>query len=252
MPIFKNLIKSAMLRVIRLIEPHCDYYLGRSNPFNPFINPIVGVRTPQPCEINAEEVWAFGMDKIQIGLTQLISKEVYQQKLEGAIAEVGVFRGINASVLNYFFPDRRLFLFDTFEGFDPRDIEIENGLGFEVSEYPGRTFTKTNTGLVMSRLSHKENIIIRKGWFPESAIGLEDETFCYVFLDANLYHPIYKGLHWFYERLTSGGYIVVDLYNWEEYPGPKKAVCDFSKEIGINYIPIPDRTGCVVFCKPLS
>ena len=236
---------------MRLIEPHCDYYLAHSNPFYPFINPVVGIRNPQPCKINPEDVWAFGNDKVQIGLTQLISQEVYQQKIEGAIAEVGVFRGINASVMNHFFPDRRLYLFDTFEGFDPRDLEADKRLGFDTSKYPRRTYTNTKTELVMSRMFHKENVTIRKGWFPDSVTGLEDETFCYAFLDANLYQPIYNGLHWFYPRLANGGFIVVDLYNWDEYPGTRKAVCDFSREVGISYIPIPSRTGSVVFGKPL-
>jgi O-methyltransferase len=191
------------------------------------------------------------MDKIQIGLEQLISQEVYQQNIEGAIAEVGVYRGINASVMNHFFPDRKLYLFDTFKGFDPRDLEVEKRLGFNPSEYPRRDLGYTNIDIVMSRMPHKENIIVRKGWFPETAVGLEDETFCFVFLDTNLYQPVYEGLHWFYPRLANGGFIVVDLYNWDEFPGTRKAVCDFSREVGISYIPIPSRTGCVAIGKPL-
>ncbi len=251
MDIHKVLVKKALLKLMRLIEPHCEYYLARGNQFYPFINPVVGIRISQPCEINPKEAWAFGMDKIQIGMAQLMSHEVYQQNLEGAIAEVGVFRGINASVMNHFFPDRRFYLFDTFEGFDPRDLEADKRLGYNTNEYPRRDFTDTNIELVMSRMPHKENIIVRKGWFPDSAVGLEDETFCFVFLDANLYQPTYKGLHWFYPRLVNGGFIIVDLYNWEEYPGPRKAVCDFSREVGISYIPIPSRTGSVAIGKPL-
>ena len=249
MTLHENLAKSALLKVMRLVEPHCHYYLARSNKFYPFVNPIVGIRTSQACKSDPTRVWAFGLDKVQIGMTQLISHEVYRQNIEGAVAELGVFRGFNASVMNHFFPDRKLYLFDTFEGLDPRDTEADERLGYNTRHI--RDFSDTNVELVMSKMSHKENIIVRKGWFPDSAVGLEDETFSYVFLDANLYQPMHEGLHWFYPRLTNGGYIVVDLVNWGEYPGPRKALHDFAREVGISYVPIPSMTGSAVIGKPL-
>jgi O-methyltransferase len=72
----------------------------------------------------------------------------------------------------------------------------------------------------------------------------------FVFIDTDLYQPIYEGLYWFYPRLSHGGFIVVDDYNWNDYPGARKAVGDFSKEAGICFIPIPNTTGSVVFGKP--
>jgi hypothetical protein len=43
----------------------------------------------------------------------------------GSVAECGVFRGHFASHLNVCFSGRKLYLFDTFEGFHTRDIEYE-------------------------------------------------------------------------------------------------------------------------------
>lgn len=248
MDLHKRLIKSALLKLMRLIEAHSDYYLARSNKFHPFVNPIVGIRTSQALEAGQKELWAYGLDKVQHGMTQLMSHEVYRQNIEGAIAELGVFQGFNASVMNYFFPDRKLYLFDTFEGFDPRDLEADEQLGYNTSSY--HDFSNTNIDLVMSRMLHKENVIVRKGWFPDSAVGLEEETFCFVIIDADLYQPIYEGLHWFYPRLVKGGCIIVDDFNWDDYPGAKKAVHDFSREFDISYIPIPNATGSVVIGKP--
>lgn len=249
MALHKKLVKSVLLKLMKLIEARSDYYLAHNNKFHPFVNPIVGIRTPQPCELDPNEVWAYGVDKVQHGMTQLISHEVYQHNIEGAVAELGVFRGFNASVMNHFFPDRKLYLFDTFKGFDQRDLEAEEQYGYNIKNYDD--FSDTNIELVMSKMSHKKNVIVRKGWFPDSAAGLEDECFCFVSIDADLYQPIYEGLHWFYPRLAKGGYIVVDDFNWSDYPGAKKAVHDFSREAGISYIPIPNTTGSVVIGKPL-
>jgi O-methyltransferase len=202
------------------------------------------------CNLKPEEKWAYGMDKVRHGTTQLISNEIYQKNINGAIAELGVYKGFNASVLNYFFPDRKLYLFDTFSGFDSRDLEVEEQLGFKTGSY--HDFSDTNIELVLSKMSQKENIIIRKGWFPESAIGLENEKFCFVTIDTDLYKPVYEGLCWFYPRLEEGGYIIVDDYNWNEYRGVKEAVHKFSREFSISYIPIPNATGSIVIGKPLK
>ena len=245
----KNLVKSALLKAMRLIEAHTDYYISRGNQFYPFVNPIVGIRAPRTCKLDPKEAWAYGVDKVQHAMTQFMSQEVYRHNIQGAIAELGVFRGFNASVMNHFFPDRKLYLFDTFEGFDPRDLEVEATLGYDTKRY--HDFRDTSIDVVMSKMPHKENIIVRRGWFPDTAVGLEEETFCFVTLDADLYQPIYEGLHWFYPRLAKGGYIVVDDFNWDDYPGTRKAVCDFSREVGISYIPIPNATGSVAIGKPL-
>ena len=223
--------------------------MARGNEFHPFINPIAGIRTSQPCELNPKEAWAYGMDKVQHGLMQLTSYEIYQRNIKGAIAEIGTYHGFYASVMNYFFPDRKMYLFDTFQGFDRRDLEVEEKLGFNTKDYDD--FSDTSRELIMAKMIHKQNVMIREGWFPESAAGLEGETFCFVFIDADLYQPIYEGLHWFYPKLSNGGYIVVDDYNWNDYPGAKKAVEDFSKEVGVGFIPIPNTTGSVIFGKPL-
>lgn len=247
---YKRLVKSAALRLMRWIEPRCPYYLSRDNEYHPFVNPLVGIRAPQPCHLDTEEVWAYGLDKIQVALTQFASQEIYQWNIEGAIAELGVFRGYNASVMNYLFPDRKLYLFDTFKGFDPRDLSEDAQLGYDITKYR-RDFGSTSVDAVLSKMFYRHNVIVRKGRFPESSVGLEHERFCFVFLDANLYRPMFEGLHWFYPRLAGGGYIVADLFNWDVYPGAKKAVRDFCRDVGVSYVPIPNRTGSVVIGKPL-
>ena len=60
-------------------------------------------------------------------------------------------------------PDRKLYLFDTFEGFDVRDKhEYDNDM------LNAHAFRDTSTTLVLSKMV-AENVIIRKGYFPETA-----------------------------------------------------------------------------------
>ena len=53
-------------------------------------------------------------------------EELKKSSIPGSLAEVGVYRGNSAKVLNSLCPERDLYLFDTFSGFDEKDCESEN------------------------------------------------------------------------------------------------------------------------------
>jgi O-methyltransferase len=53
---------------------------------------------------------------------RLASERIMHRQVPGAIAELGVYKGEMAAVLNRLFPDRKLYLFDTFEGFSENDL----------------------------------------------------------------------------------------------------------------------------------
>jgi Macrocin-O-methyltransferase (TylF) len=47
------------------------------------------------------------------------------EHVAGSIAELGVYKGTTAKLLHELLPGRTLWLFDTFEGFDARDLPGE-------------------------------------------------------------------------------------------------------------------------------
>lgn len=55
-----------------------------------------------------------------------IADRVEATNVPGSIAELGTYRGDFAWQMNARFPKRTLYLFDTFEGFDARDIAAEH------------------------------------------------------------------------------------------------------------------------------
>ncbi|MDR1248403.1 MAG: TylF/MycF family methyltransferase [Treponema sp.] len=183
-------------------------------------------------------------DIVRYQMLKLISDEINEKKLIGCVAELGVYKGDFAKRINRQFPERKLYLFDTFEGFDERDVEIEK----KFDTYARKNdFRNNNTVLVMKKMKHKKECIIKKGWFPETAENLE-ERFVFVSIDTDLFAPTYMGLKYFYERLEEGGYIFVHDYNGKLY-GAKEAVQKFSKEHNIPYVPLSDLCGSVVFSK---
>lgn len=158
---------------------------------------------------------------------------VLEQKLEGNVAECGVFRGEFAYYINKYFPEKKLYLFDSFEGFGKSDIEIERKHGKE-GFLEGKynhvgMFSDTSEQLVLNKVPHPERCILKKGFFPETAKDVQDK-FCFVMLDMDLYQPMLAGLHFFYDKMVSGGVILLHDYFERKLPGVKEAVEKFEME----------------------
>lgn len=185
------------------------------------------------------------LDYIRLSTLELVSNEINKNKLEGNVAELGVYKGKFARYLNLYFPDRILYLFDTFEGFDERDVEKEKQKSFSSGD---QDFSNTSVDAVMKLMPNPGQCRPVKGFFPESANGIEDQ-FVFVSLDADLYEPIYHGLQFFYPKLVRGGYIFVHDFNNDSYKGSRKAVEKFCSEENINFVPLPDAGGSAVICK---
>jgi hypothetical protein len=69
-------------------------------------------------------------DIVRHEVLKLVIAEIYRREVPGCVAELGVYKGDFAKRNNIHFPDRKLFLFDTFDGFDERDVSIETGKGY--------------------------------------------------------------------------------------------------------------------------
>lgn len=192
-------------------------------------------RIPMPSEFNY----------IRVSTLELVAEEIYNKNVPGAVAELGVYQGDFARCIHDLFPDRHLYLFDTFEGFLEEDIAIERENLYSDGK---QNFSDTAVDLVLSKMKNPENCIIKKGYFPDSLEGLEDK-FALVSIDADLYKPIYEGLDYFYPRLSMGGYIFVHDYNNSGYKGAKKAVWDYCNVRNISYVPISDPWGSVIITK---
>jgi O-methyltransferase len=172
-----------------------------------------------------------------------------KEKVQGAFAELGVYRGESAKILHMMDPKRLFFLFDTFEGFGAKDLEGETG---KAATYTTRNFADTSLEKVRKELGDSPNLVFCPGRFPESAISQmssdKDQQFALVNIDADLYKPIKFGLEYFYPRMAKGGVILVHDYN-EKWPGALQAVDEFIAEAGETLVTVPDLEGTVMVIK---
>ncbi len=167
--------------------------------------------------------------------TSAFAREVYEMQIEGAVAEAGVYKGDYSKLLNLLFPDRKLYLFDTFEGFSEEMVTVKDDKT-EVERYVGK-LSDTSEKLVLSKLAFPQNAVIRKGFFPKTAEGIEDK-FCFVMLDMDMYEATKAGMDFFWEKVVPGGVIFVHDYYW--YEGVHKAVEEFCLKNNIAYYTMTD------------
>jgi len=184
-------------------------------------------------------------DQIRLSTLELVSYEIHKNNLKGNVAELGVYKGKFARYINQYFPDRSFYLFDTFEGFDNRDVTGERQQRFSSGT---QDFSDTSIESVLKQMPFANKCIPVKGFFPQSAKDVED-NFVFVSIDADLYDPIFSGLRFFYPKLVTGGYIFIHDFNNDNYRGARKAVEQFCFEQKIGFVPIPDFGGSSIITK---
>jgi len=185
-------------------------------------------------------------DKIRISAMELCAHEIISNKIPGNVAEFGVYKGKFAAKINEAFSDRDLYLFDSFNGFDPEQKKFDKNRGLLGNL--GQDFFGVTIEEVMTKMKYPQNCIIKKGFFAQTTKGLE-EDFSFVSIDADLYEAIKEGLEYFYPRLSKRGYIFVHDYNNENWAGVKKAIYEFCEQNSISFTPLPDAHGTAVITK---
>lgn len=187
-------------------------------------------------------------DYVRIKCFELVVKEIRKRKLKGAVAEAGVFRGEFAQYINHAFPDSKLYLFDTFEGFNASEAlnEVRNG---NATDSFIEAYKNTDIKIVLDRMTYLDNVIIRQGFFPQTAEGIKEE-FIFSSIDMDFEESIYEGIKYFYPKTVEGGYIFVHDYN-SSLRGVEKAIDRYEREVGIvlHKMPICDANGTLVICK---
>jgi len=172
-------------------------------------------------------------------------ERIKKEDIPGSLAELGVYKGQTARIIHTMEPSRPFHLFDTFEGFPGKDLAGESG---DAATYTTEHFSDTTAEKVRRYIGGNRNVIIHKGYFPESAAGLENETYAFVTMDADLYKPTKEGLAYFYPRLAPGGVIIIHDYDvkWE---GIIRALDEFAATIPESIIPVADRDCSVMIIK---
>ena len=174
-------------------------------------------------------------DRVRHATMALALERIRSESIPGSIAELGVYRGYVSRFLHEQIPERKLYLFDTFDGF---------------RDHADNRFRNTSVEIVKERLKNLDNVEFRIGLFPDTARGLEHETFSFVLFDADKYDVAMASFAFFYPRLSRGGYFFLHDFNSNESDwGVSKAARDFLRGKPESIVEIPDICGTALFRK---
>jgi hypothetical protein len=175
------------------------------------------------------------------------AKQILNDSIEGDIAELGVYRGNSAAILAFYARRyrRKLYLIDTFEGFDRGDL---------VGEDKSNKVEFADTSLDYVReVVGNESVRFVQGRFPLSITPeLNKSRFCLVHIDCDLYRPAKAGLEFFYPRLSPGGLLIVHDYANPYWVGIKRGVDEFCDTIPEKPVIFCDKSGTAIIRKSLT
>ena len=235
--------------VIQPPQKHYEYpydciVIAASKDENEEINLILHNVGVSPDKINKLSSYTSDLEKeadtqLRSNWVTFFAKHIAHIGVSGNVAECGVYRGNFASVLNKVFNTQKLYLFDSFEegGFCDRDMAYYENCQNERVKWVLEKYNSNSIDDVMAQMTYPENVIIKKGWVPDTFVGVDD-TFCFVNLDMDMYDSTLHALRFFYPRMNPGGGILLhDYYGFDEnnvlrWPGVKQAVQEFEQEVG--------------------
>ena len=161
-----------------------------------------------------------------------LAEDVLQNRIPGDFIETGVWRGgaciLMRAVLNaYGVKDRRVWVADSFQGVPPPDL----------AKYPAdedstyHTFEDLSVSFETVRSNFEkyglldDQVVFLKGWFRDTLPTASIDRLALLRLDGDLYESTIVALDALYDKVSPGGYVIVDDYH--VVPGCKHAIGDF-------------------------
>lgn len=172
-------------------------------------------------------------------------RQLQADGIEGDFAELGVWKGNSAALLADAAAKsgKKLYLFDTFSGFDRRDL-----VGVDHSQK--LAFADTSIDFVRETVGHHEITTYLRGFFPDTITEeVSQRTFALAHIDCDLYEPMKAALEFFYQRMPKGGMLILHDYSSGIWAGAARAIDEFSKAKGEYLTLWSDKSGTAMIRK---
>jgi O-methyltransferase len=169
--------------------------------------------------------------------------------LEGDFVDCGVHTGIFArSVIHYTNfqkSNKKYFLLDTFSGLSEKYSSEEELMRNNLMGY-----NKEDSNLLYSQVvnTFKDyNVEIIKGAVPETLVKVESKRVSYLSIDMNCVAPEIAALEFFWDKIVSGGVIILDDYGYANSTNDQKKAHDaFAKRKNIEILTLPTCQGFII------
>ena len=165
--------------------------------------------------------------------------------IEGDIVEFGVFKGASfcrfasyRKILNL--ESKKLVGFDSFGEFPLTEFEDDKVFRQKFIDDAGlHSITTESLYSFLEQKMCSNNIELIKGDIVQTSkdyiINNPGQKICLLNLDVDIYEPSKAILENFYEKISTGGILILDDYL--TFPGETKAIVDFIKDKGVKISP---------------
>lgn len=159
----------------------------------------------------------------------------------GHVAEFGSWRGANlmfmTKLLRINDPHgcKQVHCFESFAGLETFSAQDGSASESEGGTYRG-SYEELQAMIDLSELG--DDIVIHRGDIMQTlpdALKNEGLSFSFIYCDTDLYAPSRLILDSLHPRLSKGGMIVMDEWNYDKWPGEAVAVREFMESHGDSY-----------------
>jgi O-methyltransferase len=168
------------------------------------------------------------------------------KELNGDYIECGVNTGAySRAIIEYIkFNDlkKNFYLLDTFDGLVESLIsedERKQGITDYLNSYKNVFDQVKNT-------FRDFNVKIIKGVVPETLQLCDAKQICYLSLDMNCVAPEIAAINYFWDKIVTGGVILLDDYGFPKHIHQKKAFDAFAKEKQVEILSLPTGQGIII------
>jgi O-methyltransferase len=167
-------------------------------------------------------------------------------RLKGDFVECGVNRGGYARMVYEYMPfsesDKRFYLLDTFNGFD-LDLLSNDEIGLGIPEAYNYTECYEQ---VLQTFSPFANAVVVRGKIPDTLEKVESKEISFLSIDMNCVEPEIAAANHFWDRLVSGGIMLLDDYGHPLHINQKIAFDRFAKEKNVRILHLPTEQGVIM------
>ena len=176
--------------------------------------------------------------RVRLDTLEQCINDALDRGVPGDIVETGVWRGGSMMLARALLKvrdarDRTIWCADSFEGMPvPTETDSTKSAGEDFSD---RDYLSVSLDQVKSNFARFDlldgQVKFLKGWFSDTLAKAPIERIAVLRLDGDLYESTRDALLPLYDKVSVGGYVIVDDYH--SWPGCRKAVDEFRAERGI-------------------
>jgi O-methyltransferase len=163
---------------------------------------------------------------------------------EGEFLECGVYKGgtarLLAEVVQRFGAQKRIHLFDTFQGM-PATTEVDL--------HQEGDFVDTSIREVETLIGRFKNVVLHPGRIPETFRGIESVSVAFAHVDVDIFQSDLDCCEFIYPRLVPGGVMIFDDYGFATCPGARMAVDSFFADKPERPLILPNAQAVVIRCQ---